>query len=148
MGKYKALETARKKKLLSSHEHLKKCIFQPSPPVHAALWHWPRHQQSRLPSAGIRALGRYSWQASVLLSKYIWIITTALAFVAPALAMQACVPVNCLGTSSHWLHLLAADARIASSRSSREGVACLYAGGDQSVLSPNRERKAACIRVP
>ena len=29
VGKSKALETARKKKLLSSDEHLKKCIFQP-----------------------------------------------------------------------------------------------------------------------
>ena len=33
MGKSKALETARKMKLLSSHEHLKKYLFQPTPPV-------------------------------------------------------------------------------------------------------------------
>ena len=37
MSKSKALETARKKKLLSSHEHLKKCIFQPPLSVAARL---------------------------------------------------------------------------------------------------------------
>ena len=31
MGKCKALETALNNKLLSSHEHLKKCIFSPPP---------------------------------------------------------------------------------------------------------------------
>ena len=33
IGKCKALETALNKKLLSSHEHLEKCLFSPIPPV-------------------------------------------------------------------------------------------------------------------
>ena len=33
MGKSKALETALNHKLLSSHEHLKKCLFSPAPVV-------------------------------------------------------------------------------------------------------------------
>ena len=37
MGKSKTLETALDNKLLSSHEHLKKCIFSPPPPVD---WNW------------------------------------------------------------------------------------------------------------
>ena len=34
MGKSKALKTALYNKLLSSHEHLKKGLFSPTPPVH------------------------------------------------------------------------------------------------------------------
>ena len=34
MGKSKALETALNNKLLSSHEHLEKGVFSPTPPVH------------------------------------------------------------------------------------------------------------------
>jgi hypothetical protein len=54
MGKCKALETALNNKLLSSHEHLKKGVFSPPPPV----------QQCLLRGAAAWAIGRVGQKPS------------------------------------------------------------------------------------
>ena len=57
MSKSKALETALNNKLLGSHEHLKKCIFSPTPSVFATLVSvkvkWPATRQLEPPTENL-----------------------------------------------------------------------------------------------